>query len=97
MIIFVTGTGTDVGKTAVSTLLLTGLGDILGENQTIGYFKPVQTGQKNEDSTFIKSIIDSSNVKIMESAVNYSLPASPDQAYSFDVEKGLNLLKLLHK
>ena len=33
MIIFVTGTGTDVGKTAVSTLLLKGLGDILGENQ----------------------------------------------------------------
>lgn len=90
MIIFVTGTGTDVGKTAVSTLLLKGLGDILGENQTIGYFKPVQTGPKNEDSTFIKSIINSSNIKIMESAVNYSLPASPDQAYSFDVEKGLN-------
>lgn len=81
MIIFVTGTGTDVGKTAISTLLSKGLRDLTGKR--VGYFKPVQTGPRNQDANWVRHF---SSAEVINSKYNFKLAASPDQAY--EEEKG---------
>ncbi len=66
---FVTGTGTDVGKTLVS------LGLCL--HFKADYWKPVQTGQPS-DTDFIKKFLP--NNKIHSSAYELKEPLSPNQA-----------------
>ena len=75
MIIFVTGTGTDVGKTIVSALLTSGFSNLFSK---VAYYKPVQTGPENQDSTTVKNL---TTCKVFPSSYNYPLAASPDQAY----------------
>ena len=76
MIIFVTGTGTDVGKTVVSALLSSRLSAYTGKK--VGYFKPVQTGPANQDADWVRL---KSKAVVFDSEINYELAASPDQAF----------------
>ncbi len=76
MKIFVTGTGTDVGKTIVSAALLVGS---QRRGQALEYWKPVQTGGHDLDLEQVKVL--SPNMKAYAGRVwSYPLPASPDQA-----------------
>lgn len=76
MKIFVTGTGTDVGKTIVSAALLVGA---QRRGQALQYWKPVQTGGHDLDLGQVKKLCP--DLKPYEGRVwSYPLPASPDQA-----------------
>jgi dethiobiotin synthetase len=68
MPIFVTGTGTDVGKTVISTWLCLQMG--------YDYFKPIQTGDEI-DSEFVASIAD---CNIYPEVYRYKTPVSPHLA-----------------
>lgn len=70
MQIFVTGTGTDVGKTLICSWLLT--------HSNYSYFKPIQTG--NIDSTDSKSIDSLTNSKIYPELYSFKAPLSPHLA-----------------
>lgn len=88
--IFVTGTDTDVGKTHISAALLRGsksCGDI------VSYWKPIQTGFPDSDSATVAS--RNSAQKIVETSFCYELPASPDQAASYEDKPApaLNVLR----
>lgn len=75
--IFVTGTGTDVGKTFVAGSLLLGLSAQL----TARYFKPVQTGHPDSDTDLLRlRLAKKETVSFDEPLFVYDLPASPDQA-----------------
>lgn len=75
--IFVTGTGTDVGKTFVTGSLLFGL----SQEYRCRYFKPVQTGHPNSDTAVLtKWLAEKEAVSFDEPLFVYDLPASPDQA-----------------
>jgi adenosylmethionine-8-amino-7-oxononanoate aminotransferase len=75
--IFVTGTGTGVGKTVVSAVLVRGLAQL---GMKPRYWKPVQTGAGPEDgdAAFVRRVAGD----VVEGAgcLYYPLPASPDQA-----------------
>ncbi|HET9239800.1 MAG TPA: adenosylmethionine--8-amino-7-oxononanoate transaminase [Oligoflexus sp.] len=76
MKLFVTGTGTDVGKTIVSAALMTGA---LRRGQPLQYWKPVQTGGQHLDRDQVHALCP--KMKVYEGRVwSYPLPASPDQA-----------------
>lgn len=80
---FITGTGTDVGKTAVSSVLVSGLSKLCSGRQ-VHYFKPVQTGPKNEDASAVETVsqkLGSDSVVVHPSFIQYEHPMSPDQAY----------------
>src|ERR1700712_4871006 len=67
--IFITGIGTDVGKTIVSTILASAL--------DADYWKPVQAGStENTDRDFVKKHITSTGQCFYE-AYNLKLAASP--------------------
>lgn len=82
MILFVTGTGTDVGKTVISSLICEG---IKNSGKSVAYYKPVQTGPRNQDANTISAI---ASVEIIPSSYNYELAASPDQAYENSLKLG---------
>ena len=68
--IFITGTGTDVGKTVAAA--------ILTEALEADYWKPVQAGfDAGTDSTFIQSLISNSYTTIHPETYKLKLPASP--------------------
>ncbi|HEX8874088.1 MAG TPA: dethiobiotin synthase [Nitrosospira sp.] len=64
---FVTGTGTDVGKTLVSCALLHAFG--AGGRTTVG-MKPVATGVENGKWMDVESLVAASNVKASRELVN---------------------------
>ena len=66
--IFITGIGTDVGKTVVSA--------IITEALHADYWKPVQAG-KPTDSDWMRSVISNNKTVIHKEAYNLDLPASP--------------------
>ncbi len=67
---FVTGIGTDVGKTIISALLV--------ESLQADYWKPIQSGDlKNSDSKKIKKLISNSKSKIHSEKYRFKIPASP--------------------
>ncbi|MCA9506949.1 MAG: dethiobiotin synthase [Myxococcales bacterium] len=66
---FVTGTGTDVGKTMVSALLTLKFG--------ANYFKPIQSGSPT-DSDLIRSLIGSE--RVFDEDYLLTSPLSPNQA-----------------
>jgi dethiobiotin synthetase len=68
--IFVTGIGTDVGKTIVSA--------IVTEALQADYWKPIQTGSgEDRDADTIKKLLSNSKTKIHQEAYCLPLPASP--------------------
>lgn len=67
--IFIAGTGTDAGKTFLSSLILSKYGTELN----LSYWKPVQTGTE-KDSDSVGRI---SSVKVIPSVYEFTFPASP--------------------
>ena len=68
--IFITGTGTDVGKTLVSA--------IVTEALEADYWKPVQAGfSDGTDSLFIEAMISNNKSKIHPELYKLQMPASP--------------------
>src|SRR6478735_10501562 len=68
--IFVTGIGTDVGKTIAAAILVEAL--------EANYWKPVQAGYDREtDSEFIQSVISNKKTIIQPETYKLKLPASP--------------------
>lgn len=71
--LFITGTGTGVGKTVVTSLLAQGLKQ---EGTKCKYWKPVQTGDENDTN----AVLERAGVECETPAFYFPLPASPDQA-----------------
>lgn len=68
--LFVTGTGTGVGKTAAAACLAKALG--------AGYWKPIQTGWPEDDDT--ARVAELTGVPVFPSAYRLKLPRSPHEA-----------------
>lgn len=72
---FITGIGTDVGKTVVSA--------IVAEALEASYWKPIQAGDlDNSDSIKINNLTD--NVVVLEEGVKLTQPMSPHAAAEID-------------
>lgn len=77
MKIFITGIGTDVGKTIASA--------IITESLQADYWKPIQAGDvDNSDSHKLKNLISNPNTKIHPNSYLLQTPASPHFAASLD-------------
>ncbi|MDE3182128.1 MAG: dethiobiotin synthase [Bacteroidota bacterium] len=71
--IFITGTGTDVGKTLIAA--------IVTEALQADYWKPVQAGfSDGTDSLFVRKMISNSQSKIHPELYKLQMPASPHLA-----------------
>ena len=71
--IFITGTGTDVGKTLIAA--------IVTEALQADYWKPVQAGfSDGTDSLFVREMISNSQSKIHPELYKLQMPASPHLA-----------------
>ncbi len=84
--LFITGTGTDVGKTVISAALAHGLA-LLGHSVT--YWKPVQAGFPSDLDT-VRALV-SPQVVFTPSSYAFALPASPDQAAAAEGHPGADL------
>ena len=81
MKLFITGIGTDVGKTIASA--------IITESLQADYWKPIQAGDiDNSDSHKIQSYLSNSKTKIHPNSYLLKTPASPHLAASLD---GINI------
>jgi dethiobiotin synthetase len=68
--IFITGIGTDVGKTLVSA--------ILTEALQANYWKPVQAGfDQGTDANYVASMLSNAQGRIVPEVYTLSMPASP--------------------
>ena len=77
MKIFVTGIGTDVGKTIASA--------IITEALEADYWKPIQAGDLNtSDSHKIKSLLSNEKTVIHPNSYQLNMPASPHLAAEMD-------------
>ena len=77
MKIFITGIGTDVGKTIASA--------IITESLEADYWKPIQAGDvDNSDSHKLKNLISNPKTKIHPNSYLLQTPASPHLAASLD-------------
>lgn len=77
MKIFITGIGTDVGKTIASA--------IITESLEADYWKPIQAGDvDNSDSHKIKAYLSNSKTKIHPNSYLLQTPASPHLAATLD-------------
>ena len=77
MKLFITGIGTDVGKTITSAIITQAL--------EADYWKPIQAGDlDNSDSHKIKSHISNSKSQIFENSYKLNTPASPHLAAKID-------------
>lgn len=71
--IFITGTGTDVGKTLIAA--------IVTEALEADYWKPVQAGySEGTDSLFVEKMISNKKTKIHRELYRLKMPASPHLA-----------------
>jgi dethiobiotin synthetase len=78
--IFITGTGTDVGKTFISA--------IVTEALHADYWKPVQAGfSDGTDSLFIQEMISNNKTKIHPELYRLKMPASPHLAAPAEEKK----------
>jgi dethiobiotin synthetase len=86
--IFVTGIGTDVGKTIVSAILV--------ENLQADYWKPVQAGDlENSDTIKVKQLISNSVSVFHREAYRLTQPFSPHKAAALDgIEIDFKKIKL---
>ncbi len=73
-VFFVTGTGTDVGKTVITSALAHGYSL---QKKRVLYWKPIQTGTDLDADTVRKN---AGALTIHPTAFHFPLPASPDQA-----------------
>ena len=77
MKLFITGIGTDVGKTIASSIIV--------ESLEADYWKPIQAGDlDNSDSHKIKSKISNPKSQILDNAYALNTPASPHLAAEID-------------
>lgn len=77
MKIFITGIGTDVGKTIVSA--------IVTQSLEADYWKPIQAGDlQNSDSHKLESLLSNPKTKIFDNSYALNTPASPHFAASID-------------
>ncbi|MEY2692577.1 MAG: dethiobiotin synthase [Bacteroidota bacterium] len=75
--LFVTGIGTDVGKTIASAILVEAL--------QADYWKPIQAGDlEHSDSSKIKSQISNSKSQVFPNSYKLNTPASPHYAAQLD-------------
>ena len=79
MSLFITATGTNVGKTMVSALLMAKYGNI----KKLNYWKPVQTGM-DIDALKVASLSGHDPGKFVETVYHLGLPASPHYAASVE-------------
>jgi len=70
---FITGTGTDIGKTVISGILLSGL--------EAKYWKPIQSGEPT-DTNFLKKITELDSDNFLPERHIFSQPVSPHLASS---------------
>jgi len=85
--IFVTGIGTDVGKTIVSAVLVEAL--------QADYFKPVQAGDEQTDREVVKSLVSAKRIKFHKEKFLLKNPMSPHAAAELEnIEIRLSKLKL---
>jgi dethiobiotin synthetase len=74
---FITGIGTDVGKTIVSAIFVEAL--------EADYWKPIQAGElNNSDSLTVERLVSNQTTKYHESAFNLETPMSPHGAAKID-------------
>ncbi|UPQ80761.1 dethiobiotin synthase [Flavobacterium azooxidireducens] len=87
MKIFITGIGTDVGKTIASA--------IITEALEADYWKPVQAGELDfSDKDKVQSLISNSKTKIHENSYALQTPASPHYAAALDgISININSIK----
>lgn len=72
--VFVTGTDTGIGKTVVSSLLVSAL----RPDGEIGYWKPVQTGiEQDDDTAEVRRLAQCSPAEMHDAGVRLRLPLSP--------------------
>lgn len=77
MKLFITGIGTDVGKTIASA--------IITESLQADYWKPIQAGDlENSDSHKIKSLLSNQNTVLHPNGYQLQTPASPHLAAQLD-------------
>ena len=77
MKIFITGIGTDVGKTIASSIVVEAL--------EADYWKPIQAGDlDNSDSHKVKSLVSNSKTQFHENSYKLNTPASPHLAAQLD-------------
>ncbi len=77
MKLFITGIGTDVGKTVVSAIITQAL--------EADYWKPIQAGDlDNSDTHKIKAYISNSKTQFFENSYALKTPASPHYAAEID-------------
>ena len=74
---FITGIGTDVGKTIVSAILVEAL--------EADFWKPIQAGElNNSDSLTVERLVSNNMTKYHKSAFNLETPMSPHEAARID-------------
>lgn len=77
MRLFVTGIGTEVGKTIASS--------ILAEHLQADYWKPIQAGElENSDSIKVKNLISNTKSKFHKESYRLKSPMSPHASAKFD-------------
>lgn len=77
MKLFITGIGTNVGKTIASAIVTQAL--------EADYWKPIQAGDlDNSDSAKVKSLISNSTSQIFDNSYKLNTPASPHLAAAID-------------
>ena len=77
MKIFITGIGTDVGKTIASAIVVEAL--------EADYWKPIQAGDlDNSDSHKVKSLVSNGKTVFHENSYKLNTPASPHYAAAVD-------------
>ena len=77
MKIFITGIGTDVGKTIASAIVVEAL--------EADYWKPIQAGDlENSDSHKVKSLVANDKSQFHENSYKLNTPASPHLAAALD-------------
>ena len=83
---FVTGIGTEIGKTVVSAILV--------EKLKADYWKPIQSGDlDNSDSDKVRALISNSHSKFHSETYRFSQPYSPHYSAKLD-HKEINLSKI---
>ena len=77
MKLFITGIGTDVGKTIASAIIVEAL--------EADYWKPIQAGDlDNSDTHKVKSKVKSQKSKVFKNAYALNIPASPHYSAQLD-------------
>jgi dethiobiotin synthetase len=87
MKLFITGIGTDVGKTIVSSIIVEAL--------EADYWKPIQAGDlDNSDTNKVEKYVSNTTTKFHKNAYALQTPASPHYAAEIDgITIDLNVIK----